>query len=234
MKEALKNSGKILVPVLLALAFAVMPVACGNTDKGFSRAERIIIDKSGSVMYVAVMDRDSAVLRTPCRDLSQAELESPRLRVLMEKMLSTLTSPEQDGVGLAAPQVGIGRRLILVQRMDLEGKPFRFYLNPHLDSLWGEQTVGPEGCLSLPPLRGMVRRYSSVAVSYLEPETLEARTDTVHGYTAIIFQHECDHLDGVLYTDKADTVFVSESWAKEREAYSYDRPQWWPHPYQSE
>ena len=58
-------------------------------------------------------------------------------------------------------------------------------------------------------MRGLVPRYTSVIVSYRDPETLEPRRDTVSGYTAVIFQHECDHLDGILYIDRADTVYAS-------------------------
>ena len=52
-------------------------------------------------------------------------------------------------------------------------------------------------------------------------------TEQVEGYSAIIFQHECDHLDGILYTDRADTVYVNEAWAAEREQFSYQKPDWW-------
>ena len=79
-------------------------------------------------------------------------------------------------------------------------------------------------------MRGLVPRYTSVIVSYVHPETLETRRDTVTGYTGVIFQHECDHLDGILYIDRADTVYVSSSWEAERRMYDYARPDWWPLP----
>jgi len=77
-------------------------------------------------------------------------------------------------------------------------------------------------------MRGLVPRYTSVIVSYVDAETLQPKRDTVTGYTAVIFQHECDHLDGKLYIDRADTVFVSPAWAAERRAFDYTRPAWWP------
>ena len=206
MRDAMKMNSSLLVPVLVALAAGIVLLFTGKQD--FTKAERQIIDNSGDVMYVTTMPGDSAVLRAQSKDLSARELKSERLRKLIGKMLATVQDPSQDGVGIAAPQVGINRRIVCVQRFDKEGEPFEAYVNVKLDSLWGEKERGPEGCLSLPGLRGYVSRYRSVLVSYIDRETLQPRKDTVHGYTAVIFQHECDHLDGILYTDRADSVFV--------------------------
>ena len=207
MRDALKNNSRLLVPLVVALALVVVFLLSGR--RPFTRAERRIIDQSGAVMYVTTMPGDSAVLRAQSRDLSARELKSERLQKLIGKMLTTVQDPSQDGVGIAAPQVGINRRIVCVQRFDKEGEPFEAYLNVKLDSLWGEKVRGREGCLSLPGLRGYVYRYPSVLVSYIDQHTLQPRKDTVHGYTAIIFQHECDHLDGILYTDRADSVYVA-------------------------
>ena len=99
-----------------------------------------------------------------------------------------------------------------------------------MDSLFGAVSRGPEGCLSVPGKRGFVSRYGSVIVRYTDPATLAVRRDTVHGYTAIIFQHETDHLDGILYTDRAESVFDNPAWMEERapyaEAGAYDKPRW--------
>lgn len=208
MRDTMKMNSSLLVPVLVALAAGIVLLFTGKQD--FTKAERQIIDNSGDVMYVTTMPGDSAVLRAQSKDLSAKELKSERLRKLIGKMLTTVQDPSQDGVGIAAPQVGINRRIVCVQRFDKEGEPFEAYVNVKLDSLWGEKVSGREGCLSLPGLRGYVSRYQSVLVSYIDRETLQPRKDTVHGYTAVIFQHECDHLDGILYTDRADTVFVVE------------------------
>ena len=66
----------------------------------------------------------------------------------------------------------------------------------------GTMEPGPEGCLSVPGRRGEVLRYRDIDISYISPETLQTVTERVEGFTAVIFQHECDHLDGVLYIDK--------------------------------
>ena len=189
--------------------------------------ERKILSMSDSLMYVAVMPEDSVILRTACSDFTDAQLRSPLMKRLVDYMYHTVIDPSQGGVGIAAPQVGISRRLIWVQRFDKAGEPFECYANIRIDSLIGPVIRGPEGCLSVPPMRGIVPRYSGVVVSYVVPGGSSRVSEKVEGYTAIIFQHECDHLDGVLYTDRADSVFVSEEWKAERDGVDYPRPEWW-------
>ena len=205
----------------------LLAVTACTARGGWTAWEQTVIERSDSVMYVAVMPADSAILRAPSQDLQEAELQSAQLQTLLAKMYRTLIDPSQDGVGIAAPQVGINRRIVLVMRYDKADKPIEPYLNIHIDSLWGQKTPGPEGCLSVPPYRGVVQRYPNVQISYLRPDGTPV-TEKVGGYSAIIFQHECDHLDGILYTDRADTVYVNEAWAAERENFSYKRPDWWP------
>jgi peptide deformylase len=104
--------------------------------------------------------------------------------------------------------VGINRRIVAVQRFDKNGEPFEVYPNIHIDTMMGPRVCGPEGCLSVPDRRGIVPRYREIVISWKDPATLQGMRDTVRGFTAVIFQHECDHLDGILYTDRADSVFV--------------------------
>ncbi|MBQ7194392.1 MAG: DUF4886 domain-containing protein [Bacteroidales bacterium] len=208
------------------ITFALLLCACSRS--GFSDFERLIIEKSDSVMYVTtIWDRaDSAILRSPSVAFTRAELKDPLFRTLVAKMNATVQSPKEDGVGIAAPQVGINRRLVVLQRVDKPGRPFEAYPNIQIDSLFGDIVRGPEGCLSVAPCRGVVPRYTDIIVSYTDIQTLKPRRDTVRGFAAVIFQHECDHLDGVLYIDKADTVFVNSAWEEERSAYDYSKPDW--------
>ena len=195
---------------ILFILLAALTVGCAQ--RAFTPAERALIMDSDSLMYVTTIDvpADSAILRTPSVDLTAAELSSPVLQVLLDKMLYTVQDPSQDGVGIAAPQVGLNKRIVCVQRFDKPGEPFECYLNAHLDSLGGEIAVGPEGCLSIPGKRGLVPRHTRVQIRYVAPGTAEERTEAVEGFTAVIFQHEIDHLDGILYTDRADSVFVND------------------------
>lgn len=149
---------------------------------------------------------DSLVLRTPSAEMSADEISSPIYAELARKLIATVTSPEQDGVGIAGPQVGILRRVVAVQRFDKEGEPFEVYPNIRISECRGETAPGPEGCLSVPGLRGIVMRYRDIDITYTSPLMLKDTTECVQGFTAVIFQHETDHLDGVLYIDKCTPV----------------------------
>ncbi len=193
----------------LAIVF-VLCICLIGCNSAWTPRERIIIRTSDSLMYVTTIPADSAILRAQSMDLGPRELESPDLQTLIAKMLHTVTDPSQDGVGIAAPQVGINRRIILVQRFDKPGEPFEAYVNVRVDSLAGEIVSGPEGCLSVPGLRGIVKRHSKIGISYTDIPSHKRVDEEVEGFTAVIFQHECDHLDGILYIDRADSVFVSD------------------------
>ncbi|MGN0190622.1 MAG: peptide deformylase [Candidatus Cryptobacteroides sp.] len=145
---------------------------------------------------------DSLVLRKTSSFIPDAELNGEIFRTLSEKMIATVTSPEQDGVGIAGPQIGISRRIVAVQRFDKAGEPFVVYPNIRIVATRGEKTCGPEGCLSVPVRRGEVPRFRDIDITY-SVSAAKDTTETVTGFTAVIFQHECDHLDGILYTDRA-------------------------------
>ena len=187
----------------------------------------MIISLSDSVMFVTTLPQDSIQLHTPSIDVEADELQSAELKTLIAKMYRTVTDPSQDGVGIAAPQVGINRRIIWVQRLDKEDEPFECYVNIHIDSLLGKTRRGPEGCLSVPGFAGMVTRNNEVIISYSDLESGETLKEHVEGYTAVIFQHECDHLDGILYVDRADTVYINQAWMEELKQFDYTRPDWW-------
>ncbi len=187
------------------LIFLLLALAGCSSRPALSKAEKELIAGSPDVMRVlTVADRkDSLFLRRTARDFSDRDLRSEEFRTLARKMVRTVTDPSQDGVGIAGPQVGISRRIVAVQRFDKEDEPFEVYANVRIDSLYGPMAYGQEGCLSVPGMRGTVPR-----ISYTDPATLLTVHDTVSGFTAVIFQHETDHLDGILYTDKADSLFV--------------------------
>jgi len=215
--------------IVLALALLALSACCRG---GFTKAETEIIRKSTDVMYVTVENdpQDSIILRTPSKELSKKALRSEDFKMLCDKMLSTVNDPAQDGVGIAAPQVGIDRRVVLVMRYDLPDTPFRVYANLRIESMSETRDTLPEGCLSLPPYRGEVPRSTEVVISYTDLETMERVQETVSGYTARIFQHECDHLEGHLYSDRCDSIFVDEEWALERRKAlrtgAYLKPDW--------
>ncbi len=232
MDSPLRKMNRLLIPVMAGLLLAgVLLLWHDRKDASFLPREKQIILQSDSVMYVTVLPQDSLILRTPVRDLPKALLHTDLFHTLAAKMLATVRSPQQDGVGIAAPQVGISRRLAWVQRYDKEGEPWELYPNIRILAHSGGLTHDPEGCLSVPPLQGRIPRHETVVISWTDPQTLEERRDTVHGYTAIIFQHECDHMEGTVCTDRADSVWTSPSWAAERALFdadgAYQKPEWW-------
>ena len=195
----------------LPMLAALLLFGCSR-NTGLTKAEKALIADSDSLMRVLTVadSADLAVLRAESVNFSAADLQSQEFEALVAKMKYTVQDPSQDGVGIAAPQVGLNRRLIVVCRLDLPGEPFVAYANVQIDSLWGETLVGREGCLSVPGLRGNVPRAEFAAVSYVDPETLLVCRDTVAAYVARIFQHEVDHLDGILYTDRTGDLWEVE------------------------
>lgn len=204
----MKRVAKLLGAFLLAVA----SISCGQRGTGrLTKSEKNLISGSDSLMRVlTIYDRaDSLSLRSASSVFTNNDLRSSAFKDLVAKMLYTVQDPSQDGVGIAAPQVGINRRLVCVQRFDKPGEPFGVYPNARLDSLWGETVPGREGCLSVPGWAGRVPRFTNILVSYTDPATLETINEEVEGFTAVIFQHEIDHLEGVLYIDKADSLWTT-------------------------
>ena len=189
-----------------ALLFAILALfSCSQGgEEPWTEGERQLITEGEGVMRVLTVEDtlDLAVLRAISIDLPVREIASETFNTLARRMLATVTSPEQDGVGIAAPQVGLNRRVIAVQRFDKPGEPFEVYPNIRITGLHGPEELGAEGCLSVPGRRGNVMRSRNVDIAYVSPRTLKDTVESVHGFTAVIFQHECDHLDGVLYIDK--------------------------------
>ena len=195
---------QIVVPCRLLFIAMAVSLLSGGCSGGWTAEERTLIENQSMVMRVLTIEDESdlKILRTPCRDLSAKELTDPLYAELASKLVSTVTSPEQDGVGIAGPQVGLSRNIIAVQRFDKEGEPFEVYPNIRIVATRGEPEPGPEGCLSVPGRRGEVLRWRDIDISYISIETGRQVTERVEGFTAVIFQHETDHLQGILYIDK--------------------------------
>lgn len=134
------------------------------------------------------------VLEKACRPVDSV---TPRIRQLVGDMLETMY--DAYGVGLAAPQVGILKRIVVI---DTDGEHPHILINPEILETSGEQT-GYEGCLSLPGKSGIVTRpdYVRVRAFDLDMQPFELKGE---GLLARAICHECDHLDGILYTSKVE------------------------------
>ena len=109
---------------------------------------------------------DSLRLRGRSGRIGRAWFGDPLYARLKQRMLCTVIDPADPGVGIAAPQVGISRRLIAVQRFDREGEPFEFYVNPRIVRYAGETVRSPEGCLSIPGKIDTAVRRERVVLRY--------------------------------------------------------------------
>jgi len=136
------------------------------------------------------------------RSMEVQAFATPALEALLADMRDTMRA--ENGAGLAAPQIGVPLRVIIfgVERNprypDAEPVPYTELVNPVLTPLGDEMEEGWEGCLSVPGLRGVVPRYARLAYSGIDPQGRRIERE-VEGFHARVVQHECDHLDGVLY-----------------------------------
>lgn len=139
-----------------------------------------------------IVKEGDPVLRKVCRPVTEI---TPRIRQLLDDMAETLE--DANGAGLAAPQVGILRRIVLVDT----GDEVLELINPEIIAAEGEQQE-VEGCLSVPDVWGVIERPMKVTVRAMNRDG-EEFTVTGEGLVARCFCHELDHLDGHLFTDKA-------------------------------
>lgn len=122
--------------------------------------------------------------------------------ILVKRMKESLMTTD-GGVGIAAPQVGINRRIVWVQRFDKTGEPLEYFINPVI--VWRSelQNLGPEGDLSIPEFRDQFYRSKVIQLEYVDLKG-QKYSEIVEGFTAVIFQHEIDHLFGILISDKKE------------------------------
>jgi peptide deformylase len=150
-------------------------------------------------------DRDDAVLHTPAARVREF---GPNLHRLLDQMVETLRTA--SGVGLAAPQIGLGQRIAVIEYPEDEEQPEetkRIYelINPEIIKAKGSE-VAQEGCLSMPGLAADVERATQLIVRAQDRHGNEVRYK-VYDWLARIFQHEIDHLHGVLMTDRAKQLY---------------------------
>ncbi len=195
--------GKMLggrLPGLMGAIMLLMTACAGSrmlpSEKAFIRQG----EATEPMRVLSVFNKaDSLVLRTPARTVSS--FKSDDIQLLASRMLASVMDSATRGVGIAAPQVGISRQAVLVQRFDKAEKPFELILNPVIKRTSAFMTGYNEGCLSIPGYRGWVERPDTIWVEYKDIKGRQQK-EKVHGFTARIFQHEIDHLHGILYTDR--------------------------------
>ena len=149
-----------------------------DTDVCFSECEIELIHShdTTSLMRILTLDNinDSILLRTVSSDVSKEMMATKEYELLVNRMLATVCNPENEGVGIAAPQVDILRRIVAVQRFDKEGYPFEILVNPEIISYSEQTQLGAEGCLSIPNKEGEVLRAEDITVKYIDGKTSES------------------------------------------------------------
>jgi len=143
--------------------------------------------------------KDSVFLRKKAKKVN---LEKNKSQVIYfsKRLLKTVHDPKNMGVGIAAPQVGLRRQIILVQRFDKPNEPYEIYINPIIKSCSEEKKKGKEGCLSIPNYSAEVFRPINIVIEYLDIDG-KKHIEEISGFTSVIFQHEIDHLNGILFID---------------------------------
>ncbi|MDL2299266.1 peptide deformylase [Bacteroides sp. OttesenSCG-928-E20] len=141
------------------------------------------------------------VLRKVAEDIAP---DYPDLKLLISNMFETMY--KADGVGLAAPQIGLPIRVVVIdldvlsdEHPELKGF-HKAFINPHIVETSGEEVAMEEGCLSLPGIHESVRRTNKIRVKYMDEDFVE-HDELVEGYLARVMQHEFDHLDGKMFID---------------------------------
>ena len=150
-------------------------------------------------------EQDLKILRRPCKDINFGK-DVENVEKLISRMKATMFA--ESGVGIAAPQIGISRNIFLFVRVDRPNAPVEVAINPKIVNR-ADETICFErdGCLSIPDISANSIRYPWVEVEYLNENGKKIREKLVgysrkDNFVAVIFQHEFDHLQGVLFTDK--------------------------------
>lgn len=183
-------------------------VACTGTrkynTKRFTANEKALIlsaDTNIPMRVYLITDKEDSILLRTMSDPVKVRPKDKILQHFVKRLHRTVIDSMSLGVGIAAPQVGILKDIIWVQRLDKDNIPWEVYLNPEIRQYSELKQPCREGCLSIPDRRDTTKtRAHAILVEYDRPDGSHDM-EMVEGFTAVIFQHEIDHLNGILYID---------------------------------
>ncbi|PHI19261.1 peptide deformylase [Lewinellaceae bacterium SD302] len=186
------------------LSLFVFLTACSpNSPAGFNAVQQVMIQNGDAATPMRVFKitstSDSLLLRTNSERVD-VKSDDPLLPLFVDRLYATVRDSLSLGVGIAAPQVGILKRIIWVQRFDKKELPFEVYFNPEIVEYSEEKREGREGCLSIPNRAENCLRSRWIVIEYDKMDGSHHR-ERIEDFTAVIFQHEIDHLNGILYLD---------------------------------
>jgi len=207
MKTNFLKLNFLLVLVILTIS------GCAGLKQGVNTSEKVspFSDHQKSLILAAPSEipmrvlqttsrEDSIILRQKSHDIEPDESDEILTRIV-SRLYSTVTDSASMGVGIAAPQVGILKNIIWVQRYDKEGFPFEVYLNPKILKYSEMRQTRREGCLSIPNRTDTLHSRSYAILIEYDMMNGDHKIEMIEDFTAIIFQHEIDHLNGILYID---------------------------------
>ena len=147
-----------------------------------------------------VVTEGDEILRKHCKEVKEI---TPRIKETLLDMLETMR--ESMGVGIAGPQVGVMRRMFVAQPDPYDETKVYFMINPVMLEMSDEKELGVEGCLSVPDMIGDVERSVRIKIEATDING-DRKVYDFEGFDARVMQHEYDHLDGILYTDKCTNL----------------------------
>jgi peptide deformylase len=161
-----------------------------------------------------ILDIGNPLLREPGQPVAASDIGSDRIQSVIDDLIETMR--DANGAGLAATQIGQGARVVVMEVTSNPRYPYKpplpltVAINPEIEVLDDELVEINEGCLSV-PLRGNVNRHVNIRVRYLDREGIEHK-EVKRGLTAGTWQHEVDHLDGVLFIDRVEDTSTLSTW----------------------
>lgn len=191
---------KLLFYISLLTVFIL---SCQSSYR-FSEKQKSLIKMADSSTPMRILKitnfSDSILLRTKSSKI-KVDSKNTILKTFINRLYATVRDSMSLGVGIAAPQVGILKNIIWIQRFDKKNFPFEVYLNPEIIEYSDKKQTCLEGCLSIPKRRDTTYTRSETIVIAYDQFNKRRVKEKVSGFTAVIFQHEIDHLNGILYID---------------------------------
>ena len=158
---------------------------------------------------LSIITQPHPLLRQKAKEIPLSEIASDQVQKLIKEMVPTMR--QANGLGVAAPQVEQGVRLAVIERKYADQvEEVLVLINPTITKKSLRQVAGEEGCLSIPGYFGIVKRYKTVTVEYYDARAKQRKLKT-KDLLARVIQHEIDHLDGILFIDKADKIYQLKS-----------------------
>ena len=193
-----------LAALLLTLSCSIQKSSSTVQQNSFSKNETQLIHEGGindpMRVYLITSQTDSILLRQKCAPIDP-DSTNEDLMLFVNRLYRTVTDSNSLGVGIAAPQVGVLKNVIWIQRFDKKNLPFEVYLNPRIIQYTEKKQPCPEGCLSIPNKQATTQNRAYAILLEYDKLNGEHKIEMVEGFTAVIFQHEIDHLNGILFID---------------------------------